>query len=251
MPDGPDVIYSYDGSYEGFMCCVFESFEKREIPGDIIGPEQGQLTLFMPRQIVTDEQKARRVMASIPLKIDKEAPNFLRRAFLTCLPHKEKHMLDFMRKGYRVGAKIMNMLQDATVHKLFKAVQNLGGEAHLLTGFLRFSIHGGVLVARITPKNFVLPLLAPHFVDRYPNEKFIIYDKTHNTVLLHEPGRLDISSVETFTMPAPDEEERLFRELWKMFYDTIAVEGRTNHRCRMTHMPKRYWENMTEFAGYD
>ena len=28
---------------------------------------------------------------------------------------------------------------------------------------------------------------------------------------------------------------------------TIAIEDRYNPKCRMTHMPKRYWENMTEF----
>ena len=32
-----------------------------------------------------------------------------------------------------------------------------------------------------------------------------------------------------------------------MFYDTIEVPGRRNHKCRMTHMPKRYWKHMTEF----
>jgi hypothetical protein len=26
----------------------------------------------------------------------------------------------------------------------------------------------------------------------------------------------------------------------------VAIEGRENPRCRMTHMPKRYWENMVE-----
>ena len=44
--------------------------------------------------------------------------------------------------------------------------------------------------------------------------------------------------------PALDSTEQLRR-----FYDTIAIRERENPRCRMTHMPKRYWGTMTEFQG--
>ena len=27
-----DVVYLYDGTFEGFLCCVFESFAQHEIP---------------------------------------------------------------------------------------------------------------------------------------------------------------------------------------------------------------------------
>lgn len=29
MPDRANVAYCYDGSFEGMLCCIFESFEKR------------------------------------------------------------------------------------------------------------------------------------------------------------------------------------------------------------------------------
>ena len=48
-------------------------------------------------------------------------------------------------------------------------------------------------------------------------------------------------------MGRPGEEEALYRRLWRSFYDTISIEERYNPRCRMTHMPKRYWGTMTEF----
>ncbi|MFQ7855321.1 MAG: DUF4130 domain-containing protein [Eggerthella lenta] len=37
--------------------------------------------------------------------------------------------------------------------------------------------------------------------------------------------------------------------MWRRFYDTIAIEGRENPRCRMTQMPKRFWGTMTEFQN--
>ena len=42
-----------------------------------------------------------------------------------------------------------------------------------------------------------------------------------------------------------------YRKLWRSFYDTIAIEGRYNPKCRLTHMPKRYWNMMTEFQETD
>ena len=48
-------------------------------------------------------------------------------------------------------------------------------------------------------------------------------------------------------MPEKGEEEAFYRRLWKQYYNTIAVEGRYNPKCRMGHMPKRYWTDMTEF----
>ena len=52
---------------------------------------------------------------------------------------------------------------------------------------------------------------------------------------------------EDFRVSGPDRSERDWRALWRRFYDTVAIEGRYNPRCRMTHMPKRYWGCMTEF----
>ena len=142
----------------------------------------------------------------------------------------------------------MHMLSDDVVNVLFKAVQQLGNEAHLLKEFIRFSVYDNVLAAQITPKNFVLPFLGQHFAERFPNEAFLIYDTTHSMALTYEKGNMQIRPVEHFSMPAPSEEEKRFRRMWKMFYETIAIKERYNPRCRMNMMPKRYWANMTEFA---
>ena len=46
-----------------------------------------------------------------------------------------------------------------------------------------------------------------------------------------------------------DASEKDFRKMWKDFYDTVAVEGRENEKCRMTHMPKRFWKHIIEVSG--
>ena len=56
-----DVAYCYDGSFAGFLCCVFESYARREIPAEVCPPEEGQLNFFGARDIPTDPQRARRL----------------------------------------------------------------------------------------------------------------------------------------------------------------------------------------------
>ena len=247
MPDSTDLVYAYDGSFAGLMCCVFESYEQKEIPS-LIRPPSVQPSLFdTAKWIEADEHKADRVFNSIPLKISSQAQELVKLGFLTCAPHKELLIYHFLRLGFKHGSKVMTMLTDDTVCSLQKAVRHLTSESHKFMGFVRFSVYDEVLVAVIEPKNFVLPLLSPHFCDRFHNEAFMIYDKTHSMALIYRSQKAELMFVEELTLPEVDGTEVEYRRLWKQFYKTIAIEGRNNPRCRMTLMPKRYWGHMTEF----
>lgn len=246
MSYGTNIEYSYDGSFDGLLCCVFESVYKKEMPAKIYSPIDMQVSLIPPKEIETDDEKAKRVLMSIP-KIHSQALNLVRKAFLTCLEDKEVYILKFLHMGYKLGSSVMYMKADETISILNKAVLHLEREAHLYLGFVRFSIFENAMVAVIEPKNFVLPLMVRHFCDRYPEENFMIYDSVHNSALIYENHKHRIIPVTDLVMPDANEEELKFRKLWQTFYNTVEVEGRHNPKCRMSCMPKRYWKQMTEF----
>ena len=246
QPAATDVVYHYDGSLDGLYCCVFECVYLREQPVAIVPAQEAQPTLLRIKDIPLDRDKARRVRASIPAKISGDALDLVETVFLSCLEQKELRILRFLLLGYREGAKTLHMLGHPDVAPMLDAEKHLLKEAHLLKGFVRFSDFDGVLAANITPKNFILPFLANHFCARYAEEEFVIYDKTHRAALLYQNRRRSIVRLEEMPFPRADAAEERYRALWKTFYHTIAIEARTNPRCRMTHMPKRYWENMTE-----
>ena len=110
---------------------------------------------------------------------------------------------------------------------------------------------GGVLGAEIEPKNRVLPLLRRHFCNRYANESFFIYDRTHREMLLYTKGRSRLACVDSLQLELPGEEEVYYRTLWKRFFETVAIRERENPRCQNTFMPKRYRGTMTEFLPDD
>lgn len=241
-----NVIYRYDGSYDGFLCCVFESFYKKEMPLEIESEENAQTSLYPVRHIETDVKKAERVFLSFSSKISREAEQLLELAFYTCMPHRELAMLRFLQLGYRYGACVCDMHADPAVSALQDAVKHLLGESHQLKGFIRFSVYDGVLVAEMEPKNFVLPLLQDHFCERYRNETFFIQDKTHGCALISQNGKGRIIEAKLLRLPDADEEEQKYRDLWKLFHHTIAIEARKSARRQMSHMQKRYWNHLTE-----
>lgn len=243
-----EMVYYYDGSFEGFLCCIFESYANKEVLTAIYRDEDFLPTLFASRTIQTNREHANRVYRKI-VKCSPYTADLLRKGFLTCLPERELRMYRLVVKLLREGPGFLRNFSDETLYPVAKAVQHLMGEAHLLKGFVRFSELGGVLGSEIEPKNRVLPVLRSHFCARYQNEKFFIYDRTHKEALFYAAGKAVIRPLEDFQMAPPDETEASYRVLWKRFYDTIAIRERYNPKCRMTNMPKRYWDTMTEFQG--
>lgn len=245
------IDYVYDGSFQGLLCCVFRSYTQREIPASIqpdMTGQTGQMSLFASCFIESDRQQYERVLASVPKRIGANALTLIRNVYLSCLEEKEMHILRFLRFGYANGPRVLRMLSNDYIAPLLKAQSALRNEAHMFKEFCRFSDASGILISKIAPKNMVLPHLAEHFCSRLRNESFAIYDEVHDMVLLGDHGRAKIMWVEQFEMPDPSPEELVFRRLWKMYYNTIPIAARENRRCQMSHMPKRYWANMTEFT---
>ncbi len=241
-----DVIYQYDGSLAGFYGCVHTSVYARRMPLEIRQEGEEQCSLLPPVMIPTDLTKATRVREAIAQKISPRALELCEHVFLSCLEKKEITILQFLLQGFAKGARVTDDFADPCVAKMVRAERHLQNEAHLLAGFIRFAEYEGRLIATIRPKNFVLSLLAAHFADRYSQETFLIYDRTHEVALAYEQGRAELVALDMAEMPELSQRERYYQELWKRFYQTITIEERKNPRYRMRNMAKRYWENMVE-----
>lgn len=247
--DRPAVVYYYDGSFAGLLACIYESYSAHELPMDILPWEGGQMQLLQAKHIRTHAEKTRRVRQGICDRCGRQAFEFLRRAFLTCLDKKELRLLYFARLCFARGREVLRLRTHPAVLPLADAVTHMRRERELLLGFLRFSEYRGVLVSEITPKNRILPLLSAHFCDRFHGEALLIFDKTHKEALLYANGRREFRRMEALRLPELREEEAAWQALWREFYQAIGIRERENPTCRRSHMPKRYWRNMTEFSA--
>ena len=203
-----EMIYTYDGSFEGFLCCIFDSYANKEVLTAITDDEDSAPILFPVRAIQTDSGHAGRVLRKLH-KLSPYGEELVRRGFLTCMEDREIRLYRLVVKLLQKGPGFLRNFSDETLHPVATAVRHLNGEAHLLKGFLRFSELGGILGSEIEPKNRVLPILRGHFCARYQNEKFFIYDRTHHEALFYAVGKAVIRPLADFqicllyTSPSP------------------------------------------------
>ena len=60
-----EMVYYYDGSFDGLLSCIFDSYAYRERPVAIYREEDGIPTLFASRTVTTDTAHARRVLRKV------------------------------------------------------------------------------------------------------------------------------------------------------------------------------------------
>ena len=76
--------YVFDGSYQGFLCCVFECFEMKEWHAVPVAEGLFQPDIFLPeRTIFTDVDKAQRIHKGLKSKFGKSVTDDIYRAFLS------------------------------------------------------------------------------------------------------------------------------------------------------------------------
>ncbi len=240
------TAYRYDGTFAGFLTCAWDALEDGTEPSAFLLPGDGA-TLWEERQVAADQGRARRLYAALSRRVSPAFQKLIARGFLTCLPEKELALLTLIRRGLREGDRVRLDLSDPVMARVNLALTKMWTEWDHLKGFVRFSELDGVLVGEIEPKNRVLPLLAPHFAARYSGERLALYDRTHHEIFLSDRGRWKLLPAEDFRMGPAGSGERACRAMWRRYYDTIAIEGRTNPKCQSTHLPKRYRHVMTEF----
>ncbi|MDR1003202.1 MAG: TIGR03915 family putative DNA repair protein [Oscillospiraceae bacterium] len=250
VADAADVVYIYDGSFEGLLSCVFESYARKEIPSDIVPEEQYELSLYPTRFIETNHLHFERVKKGVADKIGKDALTAIWKGYLCSWEGKEIAILHFIRMGMRDGRRVIYDLANDYVGRLMKSNTTLWNEAHHYMGFVRFSVYeNNAMVSVIEPKHKILPIIKDHFIDRYKNESFLIYDKTHRYALIYSKGRNIIIPADDYSPPQMSGEEQKLHDMWKLFYETIEIKERRNERCRMTMMPKRFWSQLHEMSG--
>ena len=146
-----DVVYLYDSSFEGFLCCVFESFAQHEIPFAVWTPQRETSTLYPVKDIPTDHAKAQRVFASFGRKLGPETEYLVSRDFLSGREDKELLLIRFLHLAFALGPGTVKRTGHPDVAPLYEMKKSLDWEVDKFQGFVRFEEHDGMLGAVIHP----------------------------------------------------------------------------------------------------
>lgn len=201
--------------------------------------------------IQTDEAKAVKVARSVSRKISKEAYDMMYLASLSYEQDKIDAIYHFLKLGFRFGASVVHMHAREEVCRMFELQRNVSNESHSFREFLRFyDSDNGILIAKIRPKNQILPLLADHFSDRFPEEHFVIIDEVHEMGIFHQKrspwflAPLTQDAVSRIFSTCANTE---YENMWKIFFRTIAIKERENYQCQRNLCALRFRDYMSEF----
>ena len=81
-----ETAYTYDGSLGGLLCCVFDSYTRREMPLAIL--TEGEPTFYRTWPVETVEAHAMRVWRSLG-RLSGEIQEWVKRGWFSCVQDRE------------------------------------------------------------------------------------------------------------------------------------------------------------------
>ena len=249
------TIFTCKDEFEDMMTCIYDAWNSRLGHANVrlmIEPVTEPELFCEYVHIAADPEKVTKVVRSVQKKISYYAYQTVYSAAMSFRADKLEIIYRFLILGFHYGAAVLDILHESAVMAAFELDRKVGREAHYFKEFIRFSsVDNRFLVSHIEPKCNVLTLVAPHFSDRMPSENWmVIDDKRHLAAVqtANEPYYLTPLSDEEFTQLLETKNQPdIFIDLWKGFFQSIAIEARTNYRCQRNTMPLWYRKNAVEF----
>lgn len=259
------IIYVCEDSLTGIFSGIYEVW-KRKMTAEEAGLEvedSFERRLFCEYIFCkAEERKALAVIRMIQKNLGADVYEKISYALLSADRRKAEMVFRAMLEAKKLSRKdlLMEHLGNEAVRAVFGMYRQVANEAHHYKGFVRFrELKNKTLFAKIEPKHAVLPCVAEHFADRFPQENWVIYDKTHEVFLIHEKGKRyyflqqymcmkgDSGSAQNIT-GGFSEEEMDYEALWKEFVQSISVAERENRALQNQNLPLRFRTNLVEFS---
>lgn len=243
------VDYLYDGSFEGFLTCIYHHYASQKANGIYTKDAYQPSLLAESIEVLPDEALAARVYQGVRKKISPYDLERVYKVFLSSAPDKENHLLRYLELGFQMGGNVSRLHGNPVVFEVQKIDRQVSFEVHRYKGLLRFTVlANGVLYSPIEPDHDVLELLADHFTVRFREDPFLIHDKKRGKAMIASGGQWYICPFGETEIPARAVDEMDYQRLWRNYFDTIAIKERTNKKCQKNFMPVRYWKHLTEMA---
>ncbi len=250
-------ILQCEDSIEGIFSAVYAAWELKYGHQNTVlqvqGLENRNIELFSTYiSLEPDAQKAAKVINTIRRSCSDVVYERLFHAACSDAPDKADTIYRYIQTALRIGNKVLNHLTDPAVARVMELSRAVGNAMHHYLGFLRFiEIPGNILLARFEPKPRLTELMMPHFADRFPEERFVIWDTRRNEAGIHIPGRkyimMKLSEHQSAMLQSYTEDNMEAEQMWKAFVESISIKERENIKLQQNNIPLHFRTYMPEF----
>lgn len=249
-----NLVYLYDGSWAGLLTCIFESFVRKDNPNAIISDESKIRLFDTTVSIITNETRAERVKNGLK-KASNKTYHRIYSAFLSEKNDREILCLELSKLVFKNPESAENNYGNKFVLRAKQIEKEMSREVHRMHAFVRFQRGvDDIWYAFIKPDFDVMPLIGIHFERRYADQKWVIYDLSREVGLYYDLETTeyitinfkDIISDGRLPEVAKHPKEKSYQVLWKCYFESVNIKERKNMKLHIQHVPKRYWNLMTE-----
>lgn len=248
--------YIFDGSYTGYLCCVFEAFERKEFHAVPITESLMESILFPEyRTIDTDPLKYNRVLSAMEKVVERKNLNLFYHNFLSDSPVEWLNAFQLIIELFKMKKLDLRNFGDPSILRLHQTLKKVSRERHRMKAFIRFvKSDDGLYTAVVEPDFNVLPLIVEFFKNRFADQDWLIYDIKRNYGFHYSANEInEVSGNIKDTIPNPyelelniDPKELEYQHLWSTYFKSTNIEARKNLKLHLRHVPKRYWKYLVE-----
>lgn len=244
------MTYIYDGTFEGFLTAVYDSYYSNNKPEKIVSVYDYEPDLINSTiTIYTDIMKSNKVYSAIENKISKDALINVFNVFLSSINNSDTLLYEYIKLGFKLGKDVDMHLHNDTVLSIHNISRKVSLEKHRMLGFVRFTkLNNDIFYSAINPDHNILSLIAPHFKERFQGQNWIIHDVKRETAVIYNGNEwiFTVMPKNYIDLEKMKDDSEQYESLWKEYFTNIAIKERINPKLQKRMMPVRYWDNLTE-----
>jgi len=237
-------VYDYDGTWRGFSS-VLERVFRNTGDFEIRGPGSG-MDLFEDRIRVPSDGSP--FLGDLLITLNAAIARTVTYAFAS-VPCIDTEIALYLKLVAEKGMAAAAAYTNPGVMAVDRAGQRVGREIGKFLGILRFTRSpDGVYRAVIGPDNDILSFIAPHFRERFRDQRWIIADEKRRVSAEWNLETLSFRRALPADLPSPCSADEVVSS-WQDYYRIVSVEGRENPKQQKRLLPVRYWKNLVEKPG--
>ena len=222
------IRYTYDGTFEGYLCAVLAALRSGRVPASITD-RRGPANFADAVNIATDLKEAQYLYSMISARSSAEVQQMAADYFLTDSKDLEITLYKMIFCSLKYGARIEDDYKSDMMNEIQMSIRDLYREAQTVLAELDFYMGEEASSAMIAPRNSVLPLIRKPLLKRRDIDNFIIYDKRHHLLLERHAEQNMLLDISDFPMPEFKGPSETYTYLWPFIrerrFDVRVIPG--------------------------